>query len=683
MINRLIYLFLGFTLVALSPAAFTRPIKDPSITIVPQSGEYLYKKGEAVLLSIRLLDAPPLKDSPEINYRISLNGKEILSEAGLELQDGKGSIRTTSEQPGFLRCDLRCIFGKDTLRASCGIGFSVNEIQAKGTLPDNFDRFWREAKAELLRIPLDARVEEVAVLDSGDASRFKVSLAHVNGSRVYGWLHLPEGKGPFPTVLSIPGSGIGRSGRFAGLTSAGIAVLAIEIHGLEPGKHEIVGAAQWISPTDEEIEHYVELQNGILAGYHDFGKEDPYRYYHRRSLQAAIRAIDYLYTRSDVDTSNIIVTGGSQGGGLSLLTAAIDKRVNVVVATVPAFCNNAASEKHQLPEAARTMSYYDAALAAALIEVPVLIGVGFIDATCPPENVYSAYNKLNGPKRIENFYTLGHGSPPDWRSGTMIQWILDHRRDSKRRGSRVQFREGFNDDKLSSRGWYDESRIVIAGDAQAGEGCIEYVWNRESESSASSSIRHLFEADDEVYIRFHLKLSEGWGWTGVNYHPHLTHFMTTENSEYHGPAASHLTLYVEPVNGKLRLAATDIQNKEMPHGLTQGELKGGYNGKLYDSEEVLFQDDKWHCIEAYFKLNTLDMEKDLPNPDGIVRAWFDQKLVIDHRDVVLRSTDFPKMKINQFLMAPYFGPGLLPHAQKLWIDELEVGTGPLGPLSEN
>jgi hypothetical protein len=46
----------------------------------------------------------------------------------------------------------------------------------------------------------------------------------------------------------------------------------------------------------------------------------------------------------------------------------------------------------------------------------------------------------------------------------------------------------------------------------------------------------------------------------------------------------------------------------------------------------------------------------------------------------LRSTDFPAMKFNQFLMTPYFGPGLLPHAQKLWIDELAVGTNRIGPL---
>jgi hypothetical protein len=150
--------------------------------------------------------------------------------------------------------------------------------------------------------------------------------------------------------------------------------------------------------------------------------------------------------------------------------------------------------------------------------------------------------------------------------------------------------------------------------------------------------------------------------------------MTTENGKWHGPAGSHLTVYIEPVNGKLRLAAQDIQNKDQPHGLTQGPLKGGYNGKLYDSKEVLFEDDQWHCVEALFQLNSLDAKNDKPKADGIVRGWFDGKEVIDRTDVVLRSTDFPKMKFNQLLVLPYFGPGLLPHEQTLWIDELAVGT---------
>jgi hypothetical protein len=56
----------------------------------------------------------------------------------------------------------------------------------------------------------------------------------------------------------------------------------------------------------------------------------------------------------------------------------------------------------------------------------------------------------------------------------------------------------------------------------------------------------------------------------------------------------------------------------------------------------------------------------------VVRAWVDGKRVIEQTNLVFRSTDFPRMKLQQLLVAPYFGPGLLPHAQKLWIDELQV-----------
>lgn len=237
------------------------------------------------------------------------------------------------------------------------------------------------------------------------------------------------------------------------------------------------------------------------------------------------------------------------------------------------------------------------------------------------------------------------------------------------------FQESFDDADLSKRGWYDGTEFRIVGDSFAGRGCIEYEWiDTNSKVSGSSGTRHSFEPTDEVFLRFYLKLSKGWGWTGRNYHPHLLHFMTSENSKWHGPAGSHLTLYIEPVNGKLRLAATDIQNKDSPHGLTQGPLKGGFNGIFYDSSEELFKDDQWHCIEASFKLNTLDLKNDSPNRDGVVRGWFDGKLVVEHSDVILRSTDFPAMKFNQFLMTPYFGTGLLPHAQQLWIDELVVST---------
>jgi hypothetical protein len=237
------------------------------------------------------------------------------------------------------------------------------------------------------------------------------------------------------------------------------------------------------------------------------------------------------------------------------------------------------------------------------------------------------------------------------------------------------FTEGFDDARLTERGWYDGTRHKITSEQPfAGKGCIEYRWQRGGTTpDTSSAMRRLFEPTETVYIRFYIRLSKGWGWTGRDYHPHLLNILTTENAKYHGPAASHLTLYVEPQGGRLRLAAQDIQNKDMPHGLTQGPIRGGYNGTFFDSKEVLFTDDKWHRVEALFKLNSLDRQRDKPVADGVARAWFDGKLVIDRTDVVLRSTDFPTMKFNQLLLAPYFGPGLLPHEQTLWIDELAVG----------
>jgi hypothetical protein len=249
--------------------------------------------------------------------------------------------------------------------------------------------------------------------------------------------------------------------------------------------------------------------------------------------------------------------------------------------------------------------------------------------------------------------------------------------------SAILLAESFDDADLLKRHWYDGSHYKIVSDAPlAGKGCIEYGWKEKATSPhTSSGARHSIKATDQLFIRFYIKLSKDWDWSGRSYHPHLAHFLSTENGKWHGPARSHLTLYIEPVNGKLRLGATDMENEAMPHGLTQGPLKGGYNGKLYDSKEILFNDDRWHCIEAQFKLNTLDIKNDKANSDGVIRGWFDNKLVIEHTDIVLRTPDFPTMKWNQFLLTPYFGPGLLPHAQTLWIDELVISTKRIGPLS--
>ncbi len=405
--------------------------EKPSLTVRPQGEKYLHAVGDTVEFVINSEGLSSSEGNGQLSYQFSRDGGEVLDEGTLTLKAGQATVRGVLDVPGFLRLDLNLPVGGDTLSAACGVGVDVGAIFPTGRLPEDFDSFWRLTRAELIRHPLEPKVREVEAVDPGDAHRFRISLRHPDGGRVHGWLHLPEGEGPFPAVLSIPGSGVGRTGRFAGFTSAGYAVLAIEIHGLEPGRENIRGV-HWVEP-DSTILFFRDVEDGVLSNFHELGKEDPYHYIHRRSLLAAMRAMDYLHARPDIDKDRIALFGGSQGGGLSLLAAAIDKRARAVISTVPGFCDQTAwlygrcggagrLQNGDRDRVIRAMSYYDAALAACLIDVPVYIGVGFIDAVCQPTRIYVAYNNLGGPRAIENFYNMGHGSAPGWREKS-IEWL--------------------------------------------------------------------------------------------------------------------------------------------------------------------------------------------------------------------------------------------------------------------
>src|SRR6185295_16852424 len=75
------------------------------------------------------------------------------------------------------------------------------------------------------------------------------------------------------------------------------------------------------------------------------------------------------------------------------------------------------------------------------------------------------------------------------------------------------FSEGFEDDQLLKRGWYDGAKFRIADqDAYAGKGCIEYHWAAGgSTPDSSSGLRRLFEPTETVTLRVYLRLSKDWG----------------------------------------------------------------------------------------------------------------------------------------------------------------------------
>ena len=57
--------------------------------------------------------------------------------------------------------------------------------------------------------------------------------------------------------------------------------------------------------------------------------------------------------------------------------------------------------------------------------------------------------------------------------------------------------------------------------------------------------------------------------------------------------------------------------------------------------------------------------------DGQLKYWYDDELIIDHEDVMLRTGEHPTMKFNQYIAAPYMGEGS-PIDQTFWVDNLTV-----------
>ena len=62
---------------------------------------------------------------------------------------------------------------------------------------------------------------------------------------------------------------------------------------------------------------------------------DPATYYYRRVFADAVRAVEAARSHPAVDRARVAVTGGSQGGGLSIAVAGLVPDVTAVMTDVP------------------------------------------------------------------------------------------------------------------------------------------------------------------------------------------------------------------------------------------------------------------------------------------------------------------------------------------------------------
>jgi len=130
-----------------------------------------------------------------------------------------------------------------------------------------------------------------------------------------------------------------------------------------------------------------------------------------------LRAIRLARETPEIDSKRIAVEGGSQGGGMALGMAALDRSVALCLSDVPSNCwmdervfrraggaNGIADYLKAFPDrvelVSRALSYFDNINHAPQITCPALASCGLKDPVCPPDCVYAAYNKITAQKEM-------------------------------------------------------------------------------------------------------------------------------------------------------------------------------------------------------------------------------------------------------------------------------------------
>ena len=142
-----------------------------------------------------------------------------------------------------------------------------------------------------------------------------------------------------------------------------------------------------------------ELQGGNpqIPGFMTRGVLKPETYYYRRVFTDAVRAVEAARSHSMVDKDRVALTGGSQGGGITLAVAGLIPDLALVLPDVPFLChyrravelvdsdpyNEIArfckTHRGQIDTVFNTLSYFDGMNFAARANASALFSVGLMD----------------------------------------------------------------------------------------------------------------------------------------------------------------------------------------------------------------------------------------------------------------------------------------------------------------
>jgi cephalosporin-C deacetylase len=273
--------------------------------------------------------------------------------------------------------------------------------------PADFDDFWRHTWRELTAAPLDWRVERTYHDQRLGGRVERLSFRSATGERVSAWITHPGG-GPDADDTEVQRGmvvGHGYGGRPDGPEDLPFARESAKIFPCAPG----------LPPNRSAHIPSLAAQHVL----HGIGARETY--VHRFCVADIWRATSVLLARFPGISHPLDYAGASFGGGIGALALPWDDRFGRAHLHVPSFghhplrlaepCTGSGESVRRFlaeaPGSRPVLDYFDAAIAASRIRIPVHVSAARLDPAVPPRGQYAVYHALAGPKRLF-VQTAGH-----------------------------------------------------------------------------------------------------------------------------------------------------------------------------------------------------------------------------------------------------------------------------------
>ena len=183
------------------------------------------------------------------------------------------------------------------------------------------DRFWQQTEAALAEIPVDVRLHRDDFYSQPGWDVYQMRYTSADGFRLFAWLSVPKGRGPFPAIVRMPDYGSVHDIVYTSLRER-----AVVMNATFRGQRQSDQVFQAQFP-------------GLLTE----GIEEPETYVMRRVFADILRGIDALSVQGQAQLREVALIGNGLGGALALAGAAQRRPVHAVAASTPLALGNPVS----------------------------------------------------------------------------------------------------------------------------------------------------------------------------------------------------------------------------------------------------------------------------------------------------------------------------------------------------